>query len=125
MPQNNRKMHIVCRRCKTRFSGIYCPYCGAENGAVRIVRGRGGLLSGLLRFLLSLIALAIILTIAFIVLDYVASAAGDGRSAARAILDSARYAVPRSVLDAYAAIKVQFLDRWIAAIIEFFRVVFG
>lgn len=125
MPQNNRKPHIVCRRCKTRFSGIYCPYCGAENGVVRTARGRGGLLGGLLRFLLSLIALAIILAIAFTVLDYVASAAGDGRSAARAILDSARNAIPKSVLDAYAAIKAQFLDLWIAAVSEFFRVVFS
>ncbi|HAX40591.1 MAG TPA: hypothetical protein DCY10_06935 [Clostridiales bacterium] len=125
MPQNNRKPHIVCRRCKTRFSGIYCPYCGAENGVVRSVRGRGGLLAGLLRFLLSVVALSLILAIAFAILDYVASASGDGRGAARAILDSARYAIPQSVLDVYATIKVQYLDGWVASVSEFFRVLFS
>jgi hypothetical protein len=125
MPQNVRKPHTVCRRCKTRFTGVYCPYCGAENGAARTVRGRGGLLGGILRFLLSLVALAIILAVAFIALDYIASASGDGHGAARAILDSARNAIPQSVLDTYAAIKVQFLDRWIAAITAFFGVLFS
>ncbi|MDD4312307.1 MAG: hypothetical protein PHW41_07495 [Eubacteriales bacterium] len=125
MPRNVRKAYIVCRRCNTRFTGGYCPYCGAENGAARSVLGRGGLIGGLLRFLFSLVILAIILSIAFIVLDYSASASGDAHGAARAILDSARYAIPASVLDFYASIKAQFLDRWITQIIEFFRVLFS
>ncbi len=125
MPQNTRKVHIVCRRCKTRFTGVYCPYCGAEKGAPRMLGGRGGLLGGLLRFLLSLAVLALVLAATFIFLDYSASAQGDRHGAARAILDSARFAIPQGVLDYYAGLKVLFLDRWIAAIQEFFSVLFG
>ena len=125
MPQNTRKAHIVCRRCKTRFSGTYCPYCGAEKGTPKALGSRGGLLCGLLRLLFSLLALALILVIAFVVLDYSASAAGDRHGAARAILDSARYAIPKSVLDGYAEIKEQFLDQWVTNIIDFFRVLFS
>ncbi len=124
MPRNARKAHIVCRRCKTRFTGAYCPYCGAENGSKSHL-SRGGLFSGLLRFLLSLVILAVILLITFIVLDYTASAQGDRHGAARAILDSARYAIPQSVLDYYAALKIQFLNSWIDAIKDFFVTVFG
>ena len=125
MPQNTRKVHIVCRRCKTRFTGVYCPYCGAEKGTPRMLGGRGGLLGGLLRFLLSLAVLAFVLAATFIFLDYSASAQGDRHGAARAILDSARFAIPQGVLDYYAGLKVLFLDRWIAAIQEFFSVLFG
>ena len=125
MPRNNRKPHIVCRRCKTRFTGAYCPYCGAENGSARASLTRGGIIGGLLRFLFSLLVLALLLAIAFIVLDYIASASGDSSGAARAILDSARYAIPKSVLDGYAELKEQFLDQWVAHIIEFFRVLFS
>ena len=66
MPRNNRKPHIVCRRCKTRFTGAYCPYCGAENGSARASLTRGGIIGGLLRFLFSLLVLVLLLTIAFI-----------------------------------------------------------
>ena len=125
MPQSTRKVHIVCRRCKTRFSGAYCPYCGAEKGAPKALGSRGGLLGGLLRFVFSLIVLALILFVAFVALDYSASAAGDRHGAARAILDSARYAIPQSVLDLYANAKTQFLDRWILAITDFFNVLFS
>ena len=125
MPRNNRKPHIVCRRCKSRFAGAYCPYCGAENGSARASLTRGGIIGGLLRFLFSLLILALLLSIAFIVLDYIASASGDSSGAARAILDSARYAIPKSVLDGYAEMKVQFLDQWVTQIIDFFRVLFG
>lgn len=125
MPRNTRKPHIVCRRCKTRFTGAYCPYCGAENGSTRASLTRGGIIGGLLWFLFSVIVLAFLLAIAFIVLDYVASASGDAHGAARAILDSARYAIPKSVLDGYAELKEQFLDRWITQIIEFFHVLFS
>ena len=125
MPRNNRKPHIVCRRCKTRFTGAYCPYCGAENGSARASLTRGGIIGGLLRFLFSLLMLALILTIAFVVLDYIASASGDSSGAARAILDSARYAIPKNVLDGYAEIKAQFLDQWVTHIIDFFRVLFS
>mgnify|MGYP001765456975 CR=1 FL=1 len=125
MPQNTRKAHIVCRRCKTRFSGTYCPYCGAEKGTPKALGSRGGLLCGLLRLLFSLLALALILVIAFVVLDYSASAAGDRHGAARAILDSARFAIPKAVLDWYAQTKTLFLDHWIAAITEFFTILFS
>ncbi len=125
MPRNSRKPHIVCRRCKTRFTGAYCPYCGAENGSARASLTRGGIIGGLLRFLFSLLMLALILTIAFVVLDYIASASGDSSGAARAILDSARYAIPKNVLDGYAEIKAQFLDQWVTHIIDFFRVLFS
>ena len=125
MPRNNRKPHIVCRRCKTRFTGAYCPYCGAENGSAHASLTRGGIIGGLLRFLFSVVVLALLLAIAFVVLDYVASASGDTHGAARAILDSARYAIPQSVLDYYAALKIQFLNSWIDAIKDFFVTVFG
>ena len=125
MPQSNRKRHIVCRKCKTRFTGTYCPYCGAENGVGRFHRGRGGLLGGLLRFLVSMVALALLLFAAFATLDYIASAQGDAHTTVRAILDSARNAIPRAWLDAYATFKTARLDNWIAAIVEFFRVLFG
>lgn len=124
MPQSVRKQYMVCKQCKTRFSGAYCPYCGAENGVKRAHRG-SGLIGGLLQFVLSLIVLALFIAVAFVVLDYTASASGDGAGAARAILDSARNAIPKSALDYYAAIKAQYLDRWVAAIVEFFTVVFG
>ena len=124
MPRNTRKVHTVCRRCKTRFTGDYCPYCGAEKGA-HALRGRGGLLGGLLRFLFSLLGLGVVLALSFVALDYSASAAGDRHGAARAILDSARYAIPQSVLDLYALAKTQFLDRWILAITDFFNVLFS
>jgi hypothetical protein len=123
MPQTVRKQYTVCKRCNTRFSGDYCPYCGAENG---VSRGRGsGFVGGVLQFVLSLIVLALFIAVAFIVLDYTASARGDGSSAARAILDSARNAIPKSALDYYAAVKAQYLDRWVASIVEFFNVVFS
>ena len=125
MPQSTHKAHIVCRRCKTRFSGTYCPYCGAEKGAPKAIGSRGGLLGGLLRFLFSLVLLALILILAFVVLDYSASAAGDRHGAARAILDSARYAIPKSMLDWYAQMKTLFLDHWIAEITEFFTILFS
>lgn len=125
MPRNTRKPHIVCRRCKTRFTGEYCPYCGAEKGGPSIIRGRGGLLSGFLRFLFSLFVLALILIVTFIVLDYSASAAGDRHGAARAILDSARFAIPQSALEWYAQQKTIFLDRWVAGLSEFFIVLFS
>ena len=125
MPQNNRKKHIVCRKCKTRFTGTYCPYCGAENGVGRFHRGRGGLLGGVLRFLISLAALALLLFATFAALDYIASASGDSHSTARAILDSARNAIPQAWLDAYAAFKAAYLDRWVAGVTDFFRVLFG
>ncbi len=125
MPQSTHRAHIVCRRCKTRFSGTYCPYCGAEKGAPKAIGSRGGLLGGLLRFLFSLVLLALILILAFIVLDYSASAAGDRHGAARAILDSARYAIPKSMLGWYAQMKTLFLDHWIAEITEFFTILFS
>ena len=125
MPRNGHNMHIVCRRCKTRFSGDYCPYCGAEKGAPSAMKSRGGLIGGFLRFLLSLLALGLILTLAFILLDYTASAAGDRHGAARAILDSARYALPAPVLELYAQAKTIFIDRWVAAITDFFNVLFS
>ena len=125
MPRNTRKVHTLCRRCKTRYSGEYCPYCGAEKGTPRVLGGRGGLLGGLLRFLLSLAVLALILTVTFICLDYSASAQGDRHGAARAILDSARYAIPQGILDWYAQMKTLFLDHWIAEITEFFTILFS
>ncbi len=125
MPQTARKQTTVCRNCSTRFFGTYCPYCGAENGEKHARRGRGGLFGGLLQFVGSLLLLALALLFTFVVLDYAASAAGDGASTARAILDSVRNAVPQSALDMYAAVKAQYLDRWVAAIVDFFNVVFS
>jgi len=124
MPQKARKQYIVCRSCNTRFTGTYCPYCGVEGGEKRARRGHGGLFSGLLQFIASLCLLALILVVTFVVLDYAASAAGDGHTAARAILDSVRNAIPQSVLDAYASFKAQYLDRFVTAVVDFFNTVF-
>ncbi|NLI53956.1 MAG: hypothetical protein GX417_06455 [Clostridiales bacterium] len=125
MPQSTRKKHIVCKNCKTRFTGDYCPYCGAENGVNHVRRGAGGFFGGLFRFALSLAALALLIAVGFVILDYVASAGGDGTSAARAILDSARNAIPQSALDTYAAFKARYLDGWVAAVVDFFTVLFS
>lgn len=125
MQQNVRKQHVVCKNCKARFTGAYCPFCGAESGIKRPHRGGGGLLGGVFQFVFTLVVLAVLVAVAFIVLDYVASASGDGHSAARAILDSVRNAIPKSALDYYASIKAQYLDGWVASIVSFFNVLFS
>mgnify|MGYP001329992184 CR=1 FL=1 len=124
MPQPVRKSYTICKKCKTRYAGDYCPYCGAEGGFGRVHRG-GGLVGGLLQFVFSLIFLALIVAVAFIILDYSASANGDASGAARAILDSLRNAIPKGALDYYAAMKSQYLDRWVASIVDFFHVLFS
>ena len=91
----------------------------------RVHHARGGLLGGVLRFLLSLVALVILLAVAFITLDYIASAQGDAHTTVRAILDSARNAIPQGVLDAYASFKAAYLDHWVADVTGFFNVLFG
>lgn len=125
MPQKTRKQYTVCRSCSTRFTGTYCPYCGLEYGEKRPRRGHGGFFASLLRFIASLLLLALILVGTFVVLDYAASAAGDGHTAARAILDSVRNAVPQSALDAYASFKAQYLDRIVSAVVDFFNTAFA
>jgi hypothetical protein len=125
MQQNVRKQHVVCKNCKARYTGEYCPFCGTENGGKRPHRGGGGLLGGVLQFILTLVLLAILIAVAFIVLDYVASASGDTHTGARAILDSVRNAIPKGALDYYASIKAQYLDGWVASIVGFFNVLFS
>jgi hypothetical protein len=124
MPQNARKQLTVCRNCNTRYIGTYCPYCGVENGEKRARRSHGGFFSGLVQFIVSLLILTLILVVTFIVLDYVAAAEGDAHTAARAILDSVRNAIPPAALDAYASVKSQYLDRWVAAVVNFFAIAF-
>ena len=126
MQQNVRKQHVVCKNCKARFTGAYCPFCGAESGIKRPHRGGGGLLGGVFQFVFTLVVLAVLVAVAFIVLDYVASASGDGHSAARAILDSVRNALPKSACWTITPrSKRKYLDGWVASIVSFFHVLFS
>ena len=114
MPRKTRKKHRVCSSCNTRFTGHYCPYCGAEYGKKRILRARGGLLSGLLRFLLSLAAICLLFAIAFVALDYFASAPGGAHSTAQAVFASIQNGLPQNVLNLYASVKSAYLEPMIA-----------
>jgi len=118
MPRKTRKKHRVCSSCNTRFTGHYCPYCGAEYGKKRILRARGGLLSGLLRFLLSLAALCLLFAIAFVTLDYFASEQGGAHSTAQAIFTSIQNALPGGFLSAYQTFRERYLGKLIAQTIQ-------
>lgn len=109
MPKKRRRKYRVCQSCHTRFTGRYCPFCGAEGGKKRLFRS-GGFIAGLLRFLLALILLALIFCAALIALDYFASTDGGAHTTAEAILNSVKNALPQSWLDVYASAKQRWLD---------------
>jgi hypothetical protein len=108
MPRNGRKKHRVCKNCGTRFSGRYCPYCGAECGKPRALRS-GGFVAGAFRLLLSLIVLALFLFVVFVALDFFASSGDGAHTTAQAVLSSVENALPKRFLDAYAMFKESYL----------------
>ncbi len=109
MPRKIRKKHRVCSNCNTRFTGRYCPYCGAENGRKHVLSD-GGFFIGLLRFILSLILLALILAVVLIALDYIAAADNGAHTAAAAIVTSVKNALPQNVLTLYTNIKSAYIQ---------------
>ena len=65
--ENPVKNVVPAKTAGVRFSGRYCPYCGAEKGRKHPLRSNG-IVVVLLRFLLSLLVLAVLLFVAFVVL---------------------------------------------------------
>lgn len=118
MPQKTRKKRRVCQSCNTRFSGRYCPYCGAEFGHRHMPRSSGFFVV-LLRFMFSLVVLALLLLVAFIALDYVASAQNGAHTTAIAIVSSVKNALPERYLVVYSTIKERYLDSFFAWIQNF------
>ncbi len=109
MQRKPRKKRRACNNCGVRFSGRYCPYCGAERGRKYIPRS-SGFLVGLLRFLLSLVVLAILLFLAFVVLDYIAASGEGSHTTAIAVVESVKNALPKDVLLVYSTIRKTYLD---------------
>ena len=122
----HKKPHI-CKRCKTRFRGQYCPYCGAEYGAHQLSTG-GGILLGLLRFVLTLAVLCIVLVLAIAILDSTAYAHDPANASVYAILSSIRNAVSPDVLAVYDSAREQALSALkiaYSAVKDFFTEVFS
>ena len=112
MQRKTRKKRHACKNCGVRFSGRYCPYCGAEGGRKHNPRS-SGFLVGLLRFVLSLVALAILLVLAFVVLDYIAASGNGAHTTATAIVESVKNGLPKEALLVYETIKETYLDKWL------------
>lgn len=104
-------MH-ACKRCNMRFSGRFCPYCGAEYGAGRAKGRPVGFFGGLMRFVGSLLALAVTLAIALVALDCTAYAHDPAHTTVYAIVQSVRNAIPADALAVYDTIKAQALEAW-------------
>ena len=109
MPTKPHKKPHICKRCKTRFHGQYCPYCGAEYGARRMSTG-GGMLLGLVRFVFTMIALCVVLVLAIAILDSTAYAHDPTHASVYAILSSIRNAVSPDVLAVYDSAREQALS---------------
>ena len=109
MQRKPRKKRRACKNCGVRFSGRYCPYCGAENGRKHPLRSNGVVVV-FLRFLLSLLALAVLLFVAFVVLDYVAASGDGAHTTAIAIVESVKNALPEKIIDLYTEIQTNYLD---------------
>jgi len=127
MPSAAHKKPHICKRCKTRFRGQYCPYCGAEYGAHQLSTG-GGILLGLLRFVFTLIMLCVVLVLAIAILDSTAYAHDPANASVYAILSSIRNAVPPDALTVYDSVREQALDALriaFTAVRDFFAEVFS
>jgi hypothetical protein len=105
MPKKHRKHPHICKRCKTRFRGRFCPYCGAEYGAPARIGARGGLFASLLRFLFTLVLLAAALLLAIAILDSTAYAHDPDHASVYAVIGSIRNAVPSDILAKYDAAR--------------------
>jgi hypothetical protein len=101
MAAHSRKKAHICKQCGTKFRGVYCPFCGVEYGASRRPRAHSGVLAGLLRFLCTIIALAVVLIVALAVLDSTAYAHDPAHTTVYAVLQSVRNAVPSDALAVY------------------------
>ena len=120
MQRNTRKKRRVCRNCNTRFSGRYCPYCGAEYGQRHMPRSSGFFVV-LFRFLLSLLALALVLLVTFTALDYLAAADNGAHTTAIAIVSSVKNALPERLSLVYSTMKENYLDVLVDWTRNFFR----
>ena len=128
MPSKRRKNLHVCKRCKTRFKGRFCPYCGTEFGARAHGRPRGGVLLGLVKFLLTLALLAAALLLAIAILDSTAYAHDPAHATVYAVIGSIRNAVPPDALAVYDAARISALDALktaFAAVKNFFSEAFS
>ena len=105
MPKKRRKHMHICKRCKTRFHGQFCPYCGAEYGAPARLAARGGVLLGLLKFALTLLVLAAALVAAIAILDSTRYAHDPANASVYAVIGSIRNAVPPDALAVYDAAR--------------------
>jgi hypothetical protein len=104
---SQRKPHI-CKQCKTRFRGQYCPYCGAEYGRRHGSASRG-VAGGLFRFIGTLLLLAVVVLLALAVLDCTPYANDPNHPTIYAIVTSIRNAIPSSALMQYESIKAKAL----------------
>ena len=120
MQRKTRKKRRVCRNCNTRFSGRYCPYCGAEYGQRHMPRSSGFFVV-LFRFLLSLLALALVLLVTFTALDYLAAADNGAHTTAIAIVSSVKNALPERLSLVYSSMKENYLDVLVDWTRNFFR----
>jgi len=110
MQRKPRKKRRACKNCGVRFSGRYCPYCGAEKGRKHPLRSNGVVVV-LLRFLLSLLVLAVLLFLTFVVLDYVAASGNGAHTTTIAIVESVRNALPEHLIVVYTGFKEKVLDK--------------
>ncbi|HWP21882.1 MAG TPA: hypothetical protein VN417_03980 [Candidatus Cryosericum sp.] len=127
MPIATHKKPHICKRCKTRFRGQYCPYCGAEYGAHQLSTG-GGILLGLLRFVFTLVILCVVLAVAIAILDSTAYAHDPANASVYAILSSIRNAVPPNALAVYDSVREKALSALkiaFTAVRDFFAEVFS
>ena len=109
MQRKHRKKRRACNNCGVRFSGRYCPYCGAEKGRKQPLRSNGFVVV-LLRFLLSLLLVALILLFAFVALDYRSTADDGAHTTAIAIVSSVKNALPECAVQIYTSYKTNYLD---------------
>lgn len=109
MQRKPRKKRRTCKNCGVRFSGRYCPYCGAEKGRKHPMRSNG-IVIVLLRFLLSLLVLAMLLFVTFVVLDYVAASGDGAHTTAIAIVESVKNALPEHLLAVYTDLQENILS---------------
>jgi len=110
MARSSRKKMHTCKECKTRFSGQYCPYCGAEYGTGRRRSGSRGIAGGLFHFIGTLLILALVVLLALIVLDCTPYASDPNHPTIYAIVTSVRNAIPSGALLEYEQLKAKALS---------------
>lgn len=128
MPKKHRKPMHICKRCKTRFRGQFCPYCGAEFGARARLATHGGVLLGLLKLVFTLLLLAAALVAVIAILDSTKYAHDPANASVYAVIGSIRNAVPPDALAIYDAARTSALSALksaYAAVSSFFSETFS